>query len=106
MSGAKIPWLAEAADRLRLYHVEIDAAMRNLAWGEEFTNEHTIAFMEAVSAADKIKAAAIRYLSEQVQRRAHPNSSNHVQRRLESAQHLASRNGEAHNDAGPVILKY
>ena len=101
MGDARIPWLAEAADRLRFYHVEIDAAMRRLARGEEFTDEHVVALIEVMCACDKIKTDVIRHLSEQRQRRA---SDHH--RQLESIRRIASRNGHGSNGTLLTMPKY
>ena len=77
MSDAKIPWFAEAAKRLQRYHVKIDAVMRRLAWGEEFTIEHETAFIEVICAANKIRADTLKHLSKERERRA--RLSRHIQ---------------------------
>jgi hypothetical protein len=102
MSEAKIPWLAEAANRLRLYHIEIDAAMRRLAWGEEFTQEDETAFVEVICAADKIRASAIQHLRDQRQKRVH----HRLQQNAENIKRLVSHNGTGQNGARPVIGSY
>ena len=54
MSDANISWLAEAAEHLRHYHVEMDSAMRRLAWGERLSSDHVTALIDVMCKADKI----------------------------------------------------
>jgi hypothetical protein len=111
VEDAMIPWLVEAADRLRLYHVEIEAALRRVAWGEQLSHEHVTALFEVMCQAAKINTAVIKHLSDKRQRIAELNTAGHVQRSLASIQRTASRNGKhlngkGLNGASPVMLKY
>ena len=94
MGESKIVWLADASDRLRALHIEIDASVRRLAWGEEFDHEHIAALL----AANRIASKVISYVTERSERRAYIRSSQSQQRRVEALQRMASRNRESRID--------
>ena len=56
-----VPWLADATKRLRLLHIEIDAKVRRLVWGEELDQEHTAALLAAIAKANNIQGMLTRY---------------------------------------------
>ena len=106
MGNMKSPWLAEAEERLRHYHVEIDAAMRRLAWGAQLSPDHVAALIDAMCKAHKIEAAVIRHLSDKGQRLLQLNTNALTQRSSADTERTASHNGKGHNGIGPVILKH
>jgi hypothetical protein len=100
MAGAglqenRIPWLADASDRLRLLHIEIDAGMRRLAWGDEFDHEHVRAFLGAIAEANRIIADVIKYVTQRSERRAYTRCNESRERCLEALERINSRNGKA-----------
>jgi hypothetical protein len=96
MPDKKIPWLAEASHRLRLLHNEIDAAMRRLAWGEQFDHEHIMAFLGASVEAHRINADVITYVTQGSQRRAYVRVNESRERQREALQRMAACNGNGH----------
>jgi hypothetical protein len=97
----RIPWLAEATDRLRLLHVEVEATMRRISWGEELDHEHFSAFINAVLECDRIKSALIKHISAIHRQHADDNSIASVNRSLATMRRLATGNGNGHvNGAG------
>jgi hypothetical protein len=96
-----IPSLVEACDRL--YHVEIDAAMRRLAWDEELSHKHVAALIDTMCQAHKIEAEVIKHLSNKRRISIQP-VSDPVHGKSADRQHTTSLNGISHNGSGPVIL--
>jgi hypothetical protein len=96
MRGSKIPSLAEASHRLRLLHIEIDATIRRLAWGEELSDQHITAFNAAICEADKIGAMFMKEIAAMRERRSYLSSNEQINEQLEVIQRMAARNGNGH----------
>jgi hypothetical protein len=104
LQQTKIPWLADASNRLRLLHIEIDAVMRRLVWGEELEHEHLAAFLVAIADANRAITDVIKYVTQKSEQRAHTRCDESRQRRLEALQRIANHNGRSADRDAPRTI--